>query len=124
TIVGHNLGFDLSFLHAAGLPIPSGDRIFDTLGASQLIDGGAHQTGAKIRDPSHAPGHGGKKATVGYHTLAAVAHRRLGQVLDKSLQVSDWSGPRTDEQLAYSARDAAILLPLHETLSGALADDG
>ena len=61
---------------------------------------------------------------MGYHSLAAVAHRWLGQVLDKTLQVSDWSGPLTDEQLAYAARDAAILLPLHDALDAALAEDG
>ena len=92
TIVGHNLGFDLGFLHAAGLPIPDGSRLFDTLLASQVHDGGAHPTGAKTVDPSGAAGRGGKPVMVGYHTLAVVAHRWLGQVLDKSLQTSDWSG--------------------------------
>ena len=61
---------------------------------------------------------------VKYHSLAAVAHRWLGQVLDKSEQTSDWSGPLTDEQIAYAAQDAAILLPLHDALHAALAEAG
>ena len=124
TIVGHNLGFDLGFLHAAGLPIPSGERLFDTMLASQVHDGGAHPHGAKTADPSGAPGRGGKPARLGYHSLAAVAHRWLGQVLDKTLQTSDWSGPLSDEQLAYAAQDAAMLLPLRDALDAALAADG
>ncbi|MBA3451075.1 MAG: hypothetical protein H0T18_07680, partial [Chloroflexia bacterium] len=124
TIVGHNLGFDLGFLHAAGLSIPSGDRIFDTVLASQLIDGGAHPSGAKTADPSDATGRGKKPTMVGYHSLAAVAHRWLGQVIDKTLQVSDWSGPLSDEHIAYAARDAAILLPLRDALDVALAQGG
>ncbi|MBA2595911.1 MAG: bifunctional 3'-5' exonuclease/DNA polymerase, partial [Chloroflexia bacterium] len=123
TIIGHNLGFDLGFLHAAGLPLPAGDRIFDTLLASQLIDGGAHPNGTKTADPSGASGRGGKPAQIGYHSLAAVAHRWLDEILDKTLQVSDWSGPLTDEQIAYAARDAAILLPLRDALDAALKED-
>jgi len=124
TIIGHNLGFDLSFLHAAGLPIPAGDRLFDTLVASQLIDGGAHPNGNTIDDPAGTTGRGGKPLKVGYHSLAAVAHRWLGQTLDKSLQTSDWSGSLSDEQLAYAAKDAAILLPLRDALNCALKADG
>jgi DNA polymerase-1 len=124
TIVGHNLAFDLGFLHAAGLPIPHGGRIFDTMLASQVHDGGAHPNGTKIVDPTAATGRGGKPAQIGYHSLAAVAHRWLGQTLDKAQQTSDWSGPLTDEQLAYAARDAAILLPLRETFASVLEKDG
>jgi DNA polymerase-1 len=91
--------------------------------ASQVHDGGAHPTGAKTLDPAGATGRGGRPTMVGYHSLAAVAHRWLGQVLDKSLQTSDWSGPLTDEQLAYAARDAAVLLPLRDALEDALAKD-
>jgi DNA polymerase-1 len=125
TIVGHNLGFDLAFLHAAGLPLPTGARLFDTMLASQVHDGGAHvKNTATTADPSGALGRGGKPATLGYHTLAAVAHRWLAQVLDKSQQTADWSGPLSEEQLAYAARDAAILLPLRDALEAALAADG
>jgi P4 family phage/plasmid primase-like protien len=120
TLVGHNLTFDLAFLHAAELPIPDGERLFDTLLASQVLDGGAHLH-TKVPDPAGALGRGGTPATIGYHALAAVAHRWLDRVLDKAQQVSDWSGALTDEQLAYAARDAAVLLPLRDALDAALA---
>jgi P4 family phage/plasmid primase-like protien len=121
TLIGHNLSFDVSFLRAAGLPIPDGERLFDTMLASQVLDGGAQKTGAKVDDPGGGITRG-QPATIGYHTLAAVAHRWLGQVLDKSFQMSDWSGPLTDEQLAYAARDCTVLLPLRDALNAALAE--
>jgi DNA polymerase-1 len=123
-LVGHNLSFDLAFLQAAALPIPNGDRLFDTMVASQVIDGGAQPIGATIPDPSGASGRAGEPRKIGYHTLAAVAHRTLGVVLPKEQQISDWVGPLSDEQLVYAARDAAVLLPLRDALETALAADG
>ena len=38
--VGHNLKFDLQFLLALGLPVPKGDRLFDTMLAAQLLGAG------------------------------------------------------------------------------------
>jgi DNA polymerase-1 len=96
TLVGHNLKFDLAFLAAAGLPVPPGSRLFDTMLAAQLLDAGL---------PNHS------------HSLAAVAERALSTRLEKTLQTSDWHGPLSDEQLAYAARDAAMLLPLHDRLA-------
>jgi DNA polymerase-1 len=49
--------------------------------------------------------------------LQDCAKRELGLIIDKTEQTSDWSGPLTDSQLAYAARDAAILLPLHDALT-------
>ena len=119
-LVGHNLSFDLGFLRAAGLPIPDGDRLFDTMLASQVLDGGAQAIGATVPEPSGATSRGGKRQKLGYHTLAAVAHRTIGVVLPKEQQTSDWSSSLSAEQLAYAARDAAVLLPLRDALEGAL----
>lgn len=93
-LVGHNLKFDLHFLTAAGLPIPGGERLFDTMLAAQLL------------------GAGTLDGTLGRCGLAAVAARVLGIDVDKQLQQSDWAGPLTAAQLHYAARDAALLLPL------------
>jgi len=86
-LVGHNLKFDLRFLESAGLSMPVGRRLFDTMLASQLLGAG----------------------TLLKHNLAAVAERALGLTIDKTEQKSDWSGPLRQEQLSYAARDAAIL---------------
>jgi hypothetical protein len=75
------------------------DRLFDTMLASQVLDGGTQAIGATVPDPSGAPGRGGALKKLGYHTLAALAHRMLGVVVPKEQQASDWSGPLTDDQL-------------------------
>jgi DNA polymerase-1 len=97
-LVGHNLKFDLSFLAAAGLPVPDGRRLFDTMLAAQLLGAGTDE------------------GRLDHCGLQNVAERHLGVTIDKSAQTSDWTGPLTQEQLAYAAQDAAILLPLAETL--------
>src|SRR5262249_12693795 len=91
-IVGHNLKFDVGFLAAAGRSLPSGDRLFDTMLAAQLLGAGSAD---------------GRLDRCG---LATVVERLLGMVLDKTEQTSDWSGPLSDAQLAYAARDAMVLL--------------
>ena len=97
TLVAHNAGFDLRFLWAGGLEVRC--RWFDTMLASQVVDGGVH-LGAR-----------------GYHALAGLAKRLLDRDLDKGEQVSDWGsqalGP---EQLRYAADDALILPALRELL--------
>ena len=93
-LIGHNLLFDLGFLMHIGFePGPSGMR--DTMLMSQLLHAG---------DGSR-------------HNLAAVADRCLGIKLEKELQKSDWSGTLTEDQIAYSARDTAVLLPLYQVLA-------
>lgn len=62
-----------------------------------------------------------RKAVRASHTLSAIALRHLDALLDKSFQKSDWSGALTANQMLYAARDAAILLPLHEILNEALS---
>src|SRR5205085_2047874 len=105
-LLGHNLAFDLRFLERASLPVPSGERLFDTMLAAQLLGASAH----KGERPSYR--------------LDAVVARLLGVELPKELQTSDWSGTLSDEQSAYAARDATVLLPLHERLTHELTAAG
>jgi len=103
-LVGHNLKFDLRFLDSAGVAMPAGRRLFDTMLVSQLLSAGA---GPAVK-----------------HGLAAVAERTLGLTLSKDEQKSDWSGPLRPEQLSYAAKDAAILPALAERLRGDIDSAG
>jgi DNA polymerase I len=96
-LVGHNLKFDLRMLMAAGIRLSAdiGRRMSDTMLAGQLL--GAGLDGQR-------------------HRLADLAQRYLGIELDKTEQVSEWSGELTADQLTYAARDAAVLLPLRDRL--------
>lgn len=97
--VFHNAKFDLKMLlHHFDLETRG---LFDTLLASQLIGAGRHEGG---------------------HGLAAVSERHLGELVDKSLQVSDWSGQLSDAQYEYAAKDAELMLPLYEKLSAGLRE--
>jgi DNA polymerase-1 len=97
--VFHNAKFDLKMLlHHFDLEVRG---LFDTLLASQLIGAGRNEGG---------------------HGLAAVSDRHLGELVDKSMQVSDWSGRLTEEQYEYAAKDAALMLPLYEKLSSGLRE--
>jgi DNA polymerase-1 len=100
--VGHNLKFDLQFLAEAGLSVPNGSRLFDTMIAAHLLEDGAQ----------HFP--------AGHFALKGVAERYLDMTLDKELQASDWSGPLSDDQTAYAARDAAVLPKLYAVMSDRL----
>ena len=93
----HNAKFDVKMLlHHFDLEMRG---LFDTLLASQLIGAGRNEGG---------------------HGLAAVSDRHLGELVDKSLQMSDWSGPLADTQYEYAAKDAALMLPLYAKLSARL----
>ncbi|MCX8060652.1 MAG: bifunctional 3'-5' exonuclease/DNA polymerase, partial [Aquificaceae bacterium] len=65
-IVGHNLKFDLKYLFEYGIEPYA---VFDTMIASQLL------------------------GNTDKHSLQKVAMHYLGQVLDKSLQASNWGQP-------------------------------
>jgi DNA polymerase-1 len=69
--------------------------LFDTLLASQIVSAGD---------------------TEDRHSLQLVVERYLNEEMDKSAQLSDWSGELSENQLEYAARDASILLPLREKL--------
>jgi DNA polymerase-1 len=92
----HNAGFDLQFLTQAGLPWPT--HIFDTMLMSQVLGAGKAE---------------GNLSRCG---LELVVKRYLGLSLPKEEQRSQWEGLLRSEQLAYAARDAAVLQPLAERL--------
>lgn len=95
--VAHNAKFDAEFLRQHyGIRLGA---IFDTYLASLLISAGNESD---------------------RHGLEPVAARYLSVELDKSFQMSDWSGELTESQLEYAARDAQILLPLREKLQAKL----
>jgi DNA polymerase I-like protein with 3'-5' exonuclease and polymerase domains len=89
----HNAKFDLKMLrHHFGIEVRG---VFDSMLASKLISGGRG-------DLSHG--------------LAPVTERVLGEVIDKSLQMSNWSAALSEAQIEYAAKDAALMLPLRERL--------
>jgi len=98
--VAHNAKFDAKWTkHQLGAELGG---IFDTMLASQLVSAGESED---------------------RHSLAAVAARYLDETVDKSEQLSDWSGELTPAQLEYAARDAALMLPLRERLIELLKRD-
>ncbi|HJQ23162.1 MAG TPA: DNA polymerase [Blastocatellia bacterium] len=97
TKVFHNAKFDLKMLlYHFDIEVRG---VFDTLLASQLIAAGRSED---------------------RHSLAAVVERNLGQTVDKSMQVSDWSGKLSPLQYEYAAKDAALMLPLREAVTAKL----
>src|SRR5437667_3731871 len=83
TKVFHNAKFDLKMLeHHLQTRVES---IFDTMLASQILSGG--------REGEN-------------HSLSSAARRFLGIEVDKTQQVSNWSGDLTESQLRYAAYDA------------------
>jgi len=96
----HNGKFDHAFLWAEhGISL---SPIFDTMLAAQLLDGGDYSAS---------------------YALEAVAERYLDESVDKTARREDWTGELNRGQLEYAARDAAILLPLHERLREALEEE-
>ena len=91
-VVLHNGTFDMSFLLQAGVDVRS-TKILDTMLVEQVLEA------SSMTFPK------GER-----YGLAATVERRLGMVLPKELQVSDWSGSLSDDQLNYAATDAAVLL--------------
>jgi len=99
--VAHNAKFDAKWVrHHLGVEV---NGIYDTFLASQLI----------------AAGDSDRR-----HSLADVAQYFTGTELDKSEQISDWSGELSQSQIEYAARDAAIMIPLREQMEERLKNDG
>ncbi|HWW74901.1 MAG TPA: DNA polymerase, partial [Pyrinomonadaceae bacterium] len=111
--VAHNAKFDAKWVrHYLGVELCSdfdsrGENkneverggLFDTLLASQLVSAGEQED---------------------RHSLASVSERYLNVAVDKTQQVSDWSGELSAAQLEYAARDAELMLPLRAKLVEAL----
>jgi DNA polymerase-1 len=93
----HNAKFDYAFLKAEHAITLS--PIFDTMLAAQLLSGGNYEAS---------------------YALEAVAERYAEVELDKSARKENWSGELSEAQIEYAARDAAVLLPLRESLREAL----
>jgi len=102
TKIAHNAKFDAKWVkHHLGTDVGG---IFDTLLASQLIAAGDQDR---------------------RHSLADVVSFFLGQELDKSEQVSDWSANELSQsQIEYAAKDAAIMVALREKVWEKLTADG
>lgn len=100
TLVIHNAAFDLGFLHEFGYE--HGGEIIDTMLLSQLLHAGAEVAPLSKGQTSHA--------------LDAVCQRELGVELDKTQQTAAWGGDLTPEMADYAARDAEVLIPLHQRL--------
>jgi DNA polymerase-1 len=92
--LGAELGGEYDSWTCAQIEVERGG-LFDTLLASQIVSAGD---------------------TEDRHSLQLVVERYLNETMDKSSQLSDWSGELSETQLEYAARDAAILLPLREKL--------
>lgn len=101
TKVLHNAKFDAKWLRLhLGAEIAG---IFDTYLASQILAAGEMDR---------------------RHSLADVAYDFLGEELDKSQQVSDWSAAElSPSQIEYAARDAAIVLRVREKMIERLKAD-
>lgn len=98
--IAHNAKFDAKWVKHH-LDVNLGG-VFDTLLASQLIAAGDQDR---------------------RHNLAEVAQVFAGIELDKSEQISDWSGELTQSQIEYAARDAATMIPLREKIVERLKSD-
>jgi DNA polymerase I-like protein with 3'-5' exonuclease and polymerase domains len=98
-LTAHNAAFDLRFLARFGFA-PSAP-VHCTMLLAQLLSAGTFET-ANLKD---------------------VVQRELGVTIDKEEQRSDWSGELTADQLAYAARDAAVLPRLFAVLDARVKAD-
>src|SRR5947209_5004497 len=91
--IAHNAKFDAKFIkHNFGVDLGG---LFDTLLASQIVSAGDIEE---------------------RHGLNAIAARYLNEEVDKTERLSNWEFELSEAQLEYAARDAAVLIPLRETL--------
>ena len=133
TLVTHNGTFDLGVLRSRYGYVHEG-RVQDT----QLLyilhhyaDGGDRTKPDKgmwkLPDPrdTKVDLYGTGKKDVGMTSLAQVAHKYLGRMMDKGAQKSDWSRAiLSKEQVRYALEDTSVLLELVEVLTSKLHDLG
>lgn len=98
--IAHNAKFDAKWLRLhLGVDVVG---LFDTLLSSQIISAGD---------------------TEDRHSLQSAVARYLNQSLDKSEQLSNWSGELSESQLHYATLDAAVMIPLREKMVERLKKD-
>ena len=105
-VVAHNARFEASWLRQAGIELVLDDTVllFSAVRGTRLPKG------------SKFIGGGGGRVS-----LAALAVMVLGEVLDKSQQVSDWAAPTLSaEQLTYALNDAIVTHRIWEALRAEL----
>src|SRR5262249_42951506 len=101
-VVAHNARFEASWLHEAGIELVLDDTalLFSVVRGSRRLKGDKHDGG------------GGGRVS-----LADLVVMVLGEMLDKSEQVSDWtSSELTQSQLAYALNDAIVTHRIWEAL--------
>jgi DNA polymerase I-like protein with 3'-5' exonuclease and polymerase domains len=133
TLITHNGAFDLGVLRSRYGYVHKG-KVHDTQLLYTLYhyaEGGERSRPDKgmwkVPDPrdTRIGLYGTGKKDIGMTSLAHVAHKHLGVLLDKDSQKSDWSVPRlTDKQVGYALKDTSILLELVDVLTSKLHDLG
>lgn len=98
--VFHNAKFDLQFLMGHGI---AAMPVFDTMLSAQLL----RSSGGSARA-----------------NLAAVAAHYLDEEVDKGEQKSNWGEALSESQIAYAAKDAAVLLRLRDAMMPQLYANG
>ena len=105
-LVGHNIGFDLSFIMRDGVYIDNPkSKLWDTMIAEQIID--YNKTENKTLDR---------------YSLEYIANK-IGIQLNKKLQRSDWGGFLTEDHIKYAALDAQTAYEIYRHQKGKL-DNG
>lgn len=113
--VGHNLKFDLVFIRTHTGYIARNVR--DTMLMSQIYWSGVGVSKA-------AKGESRAERCKLPHTLKGVAERLgLGEV-DKTEQTSNWGDTLSNKQLNYAAKDALVVLDIHDILKNKLIEEG
>jgi DNA polymerase I len=116
----HNAKFELSMVQISRGRRLRVKNLFCTMLASQVCWSGYYNL-VPTQSATKFPW----KRSKTDHTLKALAYRHLGIEMDKSCQTSDWGTEvLTNEQLQYAAKDAEILLPLHDILLELLSKNG
>ncbi|MHB8117962.1 MAG: DNA polymerase [Methanothrix sp.] len=108
----HNAKFELSMIQAPQTRRLRAKNIFCTMLASQVCWSGYYEL---VPAPKAKKFPWKRNRTK--QSLEALVERHLGVKMDKSFQTSDWSAETLSPvQIKYAAKDAEVLLPLHDIL--------